>query len=399
MTDFVPLPPHVLFIIDRLTKAGFRADIVGGCVRDILLGTTPHDYDITTAARPEDMHRIFFDVRTVDTGIRHGTLTVFLDKIPYEITTYRVDGTYVDHRHPDSVSFTDRLSDDLSRRDFTMNAICYHPIYGFTDLFGGQEDIKRRLIRAVGYPARRFEEDALRILRALRFSSMLGFEIEKDTAIAVEDKRELLPAVSAERIYSELMKLLGGADAHRVLTQYPSVFASALPEAVTENLPSFAGLCAQLRFISLFVRADRPTDAFLRATERLHTDAAIRRRGTAVLSHLGAPCRTRRDLLYLLRSVGEAYTKDVLSLGCAFGLATAEDRTRLSDLLSENPVYTVSGLALDGHDCRGVGLAGKDIGAALDDALTAVTKGVCPNEKDKLLSYIRMRKEEGNYGV
>ena len=202
------LPDGVKAIIDILGRHGHRADVVGGCVRDSLLGKEPYDYDVTTDATPDEMIDIFRDFRTVPTGIKHGTLTVLVDGTPYEITTYRRDGDYRDHRHPDSVTFTEKIADDLSRRDFTVNAMAYNPTDGLTDLFGGQADLKAHLIRAVGDPTRRFDEDALRILRAVRFSATLGFRIEEGTARAAHDGAHLLSFVSGERIYTEIKKLI-----------------------------------------------------------------------------------------------------------------------------------------------------------------------------------------------
>ena len=209
----IHLPSEVRLIIDRLNKGGYRADIVGGSVRDAHLGREIGDYDITTDAPPERTAELFSDFRTVETGIKHGTLTVVIDKAPYEITTYRTDGEYLDNRHPSSVSFTRELSLDLSRRDFTVNAMCYNERDGLTDLFDGRGDLERRLIRTVGEPPLRFSEDALRILRALRFASVLDFEIEENTARAVREYAHLLENVSRERIYTEWLKLLSGRGA------------------------------------------------------------------------------------------------------------------------------------------------------------------------------------------
>ena len=169
------LPKNVQYIISRLNECGFRADVVGGCVRDFLLGKAPVDYDVTTNAEPEEMKRVFRKEKTIETGIKHGTLTVLISGEPYEITTYRIDGEYSDNRRPDSVSFSRELTEDLARRDFTVNAICYNEKDGYTDKFSGIDDIKKRIIRAVGDPRKRFSEDALRIMRAVRFSSVLGF--------------------------------------------------------------------------------------------------------------------------------------------------------------------------------------------------------------------------------
>lgn len=176
------MPKNVDIAINLLQSAGFEAYAVGGCVRDSLLGKTPNDWDITTSAKPEDMKSVFADFHCIDTGIKHGTVTVVIDGEPLEITTFRLDGEYEDNRHPKSVTFTSNLGADLGRRDFTVNAMAYSKMTETVDLFGGQNDLKNKIIRCVGDPDRRFNEDALRILRALRFASALDFEIEEKTA-------------------------------------------------------------------------------------------------------------------------------------------------------------------------------------------------------------------------
>lgn len=201
-----PVPKKVNDIIKELMQHGYEAYAVGGCVRDMVLGREPEDWDITTSATPYEVKKIFR--RTVDTGIVHGTVTVLIDKEHYEVTTYRLDGEYEDNRHPKQVEFTSSLTEDLKRRDFTINAMAYNEKEGFIDLFGGMEDLKRGLIRCVGSAVDRFDEDALRILRAIRFSAQLNFTIEENTLQAIRDKVENLRNISAERIRVELTKLL-----------------------------------------------------------------------------------------------------------------------------------------------------------------------------------------------
>lgn len=202
----INIPDNANYILDKLNQAGFEAYVVGGCVRDSILGKTPSDWDVTTSAKPEEVKRIFR--RTVDTGIKHGTVTVLLDKESYEVTTYRIDGDYGDGRHPDSVLFTDKLKEDLRRRDFTINAMAYNDRDGLVDIFGGIGDIEKKLIRCVGVPDERFSEDALRMMRAVRFSGQLGYEIDEDTLKAIEAHSSDLRKISAERIRDEFVKLL-----------------------------------------------------------------------------------------------------------------------------------------------------------------------------------------------
>lgn len=200
------LPEKVKYIIDRITEAGFEAYAVGGCVRDSILGREPSDWDITTSARPEQVKALFS--RTVDTGIAHGTVTVMLEREGYEVTTFRIDGEYEDHRHPKEVVFTSRLVEDLRRRDFTINAMAYNETVGLVDAVDGLGDIRGGVIRCVGCARERFTEDALRILRALRFSAQLGYTIEEETGQAIRELAPSLAAISAERIAAELVKLL-----------------------------------------------------------------------------------------------------------------------------------------------------------------------------------------------
>ncbi len=224
------MPKNVDTAINLLQSAGFEAYAVGGCVRDSLLGKTPNDWDITTSAKPEDMKSVFAEFHCIDTGIKHGTVTVVIDGEPLEITTFRLDGEYEDNRHPKSVTFTSNLGADLGRRDFTVNAMAYSKMTGTVDLFGGQNDLKNKIIRCVGDPDRRFNEDALRILRALRFASALDFEIEEKTAQSLLKNRALLGNISEERIAKELLKLVCGKGAKRILTDFAPVLFEILPE-------------------------------------------------------------------------------------------------------------------------------------------------------------------------
>lgn len=224
------MPKNVDTAINLLQSAGFEAYAVGGCVRDSLLGKTPNDWDITTSAKPENMKSVFADFHCIDTGIKHGTVTVVIDGEPLEITTFRLDGEYEDNRHPKSVTFTADLGADLGRRDFTVNAMAYSKMTGTVDLFGGQNDLKNKIIRCVGDPDRRFNEDALRILRALRFASALDFEIEEKTAQSLLKNRALLGNISEERIAKELLKLVCGKGAKRILTDFAPVLFEILPE-------------------------------------------------------------------------------------------------------------------------------------------------------------------------
>lgn len=231
----IRLPDKVNKIIGTLTAAGYEAYTVGGCVRDSMLGRVPNDWDITTSAKPEEIKRLF--VRTIDTGIRHGTVTVMLDKEGFEVTTYRIDGDYEDGRHPKEVTFTVSLEEDLKRRDFTINAMAYNEQSGLVDIFGGMQDIEQGVIRCVGNAEERFTEDALRMLRAVRFSAQLGYRIEEDTKCAVRKLAPNLELISAERIQAELVKL--------VTSPYPDYLRIAYEIGITKQiLPEF-DLCME----------------------------------------------------------------------------------------------------------------------------------------------------------
>ena len=235
MSQKLPLPGYISEIIERIAAHGHEAYAVGGCVRDMLRGVVPSDYDMTTSALPEETAGIFSDLPVIKTGIKHGTVTVMYPdengiRQPVEITTYRVDGSYTDNRHPESVSFTRSLDEDLCRRDFTVNAMAYNDHSGLVDIFGGRDDIAGRTVKCVGDPYRRFNEDGLRILRALRFASTLDFSIEAATSKAITDCRELLNGISHERIHVELRKLLCGVGAVQILLGYRSVIEVFLPE-------------------------------------------------------------------------------------------------------------------------------------------------------------------------
>ena len=245
------LPPGALEVLRRLNAAGYQAYAVGGCVRDLARGVPPHDYDICTSALPAQTERCFAGERVVETGIKHGTVTVLMAGEPYEITTFRTDGDYLDGRHPQSVAFTDSLTEDLRRRDFTINAMAYHPDIGLRDPFDGQADIARRMIRCVGDAGARFTEDALRILRALRFAAELGFDIAPDTARAMRELSGRLALISRERIAAELLRALKGINAVPVLQAFDTVLLAALPLIL--NLytlsPASRELATQLVFI------------------------------------------------------------------------------------------------------------------------------------------------------
>lgn len=386
------LPRDVEYIIERLESFGHRADIVGGPVRDFLLGRSPEDYDITTDATPDRVKAVFSGDRTVDTGIKHGTVSLILRGIFYEITTYRVDGEYKDSRHPDSVSFTDKLSDDLARRDFTMNAVCYNPRDGFTDPYGGRDDISERIIRAVGDPEKRFSEDALRILRAIRFASVLGFEIESTTRQAVFDKKDLLTKVSAERIYTEWKKLLSGKFAYSVIEEFSSVISVFLPKLSEPNLPSahlFSEADYLSRMLSVFslTLGDGAPSAYDSAMKTLKTDRAVRETGISVLSSLKKfDLSTDVGLKCALMRLGEDNARALVRLEYTLGNTEKNTEARLNSLLSSGTPYRISDLRIGGTELMRLGIEGKRIGECLTRLLSLVVEDRILNESEALIA-------------
>ena len=444
------LPADVADLIRMLESAGFPAYAVGGCVRDSLLGRAPHDWDLCTAALPEEMVRVFAGEKAAETGLKHGTLTVIRNHVPYEITTFRTDGNYTDHRHPDSVSFVSDIRVDLSRRDFTVNAMAWSPSAGVLDFFGGREDLKNGIIRCVGDADARFEEDALRILRALRFAAVYDFTLSPDTDRAVHARREDLGRIAAERIRTELVKLLCAPAAGRILRDYPDVMAAIIPDLApmlgydqrnhhhhydlwehtvqgVENVPPEE----DLRLAMLLHDTGKPGVCTLdengeahyaghqalssriaaRVTEALRCSAAQRERVVNLVLHHDIPLRTadgspatdRRFLLRKLNRFGERDLRALFQIHRADRIATGytfperEDlrlRQRmdaLDALLADRPCFTLKDLAVKGDDLTALGLKGPDVGKTLNALLAAVIDGSLPNEKAALLQSLSAR--------
>lgn len=267
----INIPQKAEQILHILNEAGYEAYVVGGCVRDSILDRVPGDWDITTSALPEQVKELFH--RTVDTGIQHGTVTVMMGKEGFEVTTYRVDGEYHDGRHPDAVTFTRSLEEDLKRRDFTINAMAYHPEHGLVDLFGGMEDINRKIIRCVGDPVERFTEDALRMLRAVRFSAQLGFTVEENTKAALARMSGNLEHVSAERIQTELVKLLVSDHPEKIQDAYElGITKVILPEfdAMMETTQETLHHCYNVGEHTIHALMNIPADKVLRLTMLFH---------------------------------------------------------------------------------------------------------------------------------
>ncbi len=374
------IPEEIDAILARLERAGFEAYPVGGCARDRYMQMEPHDYDVATSALPQDVLAVFSDCRVIETGLQHGTVTVLTEAGPVEITTFRQDGSYSDHRHPDSVAFTRSLREDLARRDFTMNAMAIGRDGGWIDPFGGRADIDARVVRCVGEADRRFEEDALRILRGLRFAARLSFAIESETAAAMHRKRCLLKAIAHERVFSELCGLLQGEYALEILSEYRSVVEVILPEL---SVPSKWALSAdpQLRMASLFKTEEEARSA---------------------LNRLKAPNLFKQNVLMLVRERSVeipaervAVRKRMTQLGAEAYLRLAAyqnaepQRAIAEQLLAESVCLSVGTLAINGKDLTALGYRGKDVGEILADLLEQVVSERISNERETLLQYIK----------
>ncbi len=384
-----PIPDNIIKVLSALEAAGYEAYTVGGCVRDMCRGVLPHDYDVTTSALPEETKACFEGCRVIETGIKHGTVTVLSDGEPVEITTYRTDGEYADNRHPVAVSFTPSLSEDLSRRDFTVNAMAYSPTRGLVDVFGGRRDIDARVIRCVGEPDKRFGEDGLRILRALRFASCLDYTIDADTSASIEKNAHLLENISAERIYSELCKLVTGKGAHRIIAEYPCVIGKILPsltdaryaDAVRAVGESESDLILRL---ALLVGSKEGAMSDMQA---LKSDGATRRSVASVAEMAGVRLSDRVSLRRALRGCTADNLRRAIKMQKITAKIDETEEKRLLSLLEDakNDPVTPASLAIGGEDVKRLtGASGRAIGDALERMLELVITDAVPNERAAL---------------
>ncbi|MDO5701817.1 MAG: HDIG domain-containing protein [Lachnospiraceae bacterium] len=438
--DLIKIPEKVAYILDTLKRHGFEAYAVGGCVRDMFLGRTPNDWDITTSARPEEVKKLFR--RTVDTGIAHGTVTVMMGTDGYEVTTYRLDGKYSDGRHPDEVTFTPNLAEDLMRRDFTINAMACNLEDGLVDLYGGLRDLRDGIIRCVGDPDARFGEDALRVMRAVRFAAQLGFKIDGRTRDGVRTHSEMLRKISAERIRVELMKLITSPHPDRVRDLYElGITAVILPEfdicmktdqntrhhmytvgehiiaSMREILPD-----PVLRLTMLLHDIGKPN---VRKTDRNGVDhfyghASVgARMADEVLRRLKFDNATRKAVVNLVRwhdlrpepvesevrraasLIGTEQFEDYLRVQKADNLAKSmymreQKLRRVSDvgemyrmIRGRGDCLTVGELAVNGNDLLGLGIRGPKVGEMLGAALKEVLEDPERNTKEYLTEFLK----------
>lgn len=432
------IPPHVVELIRHIESAGHQVWCVGGCVRDALLGRFPADWDLATTALPGQVKELFSEKNTVDKGLAHGTVGIPVLGSVVEITTLRVESQYMDRRRPQLVAFTQSLEQDLARRDFTVNALAYHPDWGLTDCFGGLADLRQGLLRCVGQPEKRFQEDALRILRCLRFAATLGFAVHPQTLQAAKDCRELLGALSTERIREELTRLLCGGGAGPVLEWGKEIFFAALPELAPldgcaqetpyhcydcwgHTLHTVEAVPAEplLRWAALLHDCGKPAvksydshgqahfyghaQAGARLAEqvlhRLHFSIREAERITALVKRHGQalPIREKR-IKKLLGAWGEEGVRQLLALVEADLLAQApqtarqrlplveEARTLVRDILDRGECLGLSSLAVGGRDLLALGYQpGPALGAALHQLLEEVLAGTLENRREILL--------------
>ena len=436
------IPEYVNSILSRLRQGGYQAYAVGGCVRDVLRGVTPHDWDVCTSALPDEIERVFSDLPQIATGKKHGTVAVVLDRRTVEITTFRADGTYLDNRHPAAVTFLPDLAGDLSRRDFTVNAMALDENECPIDLFGGQADLKHGVIRTVGDSVARFREDGLRILRGLRFASRLDFAVEPATARAMIEERRLLHNISAERLFSELKGILTGPAAGRVLRAFAPVVFTILPELAPmdgfqqhspyhdsdvweHTLRALEASPAEpvFRLALLFHDCGKPA-CFTRdengrghfyghpqrsralaeqALRRLKCDGdTLDRVLYLVEKHDTWLPETEKTMRRLLLRQEEARIRDLLVVQRCDAIAHApaaresaianvDKWTALLDkVLAEKPCLSLKSLALSGDDLLSLGMApGPAMGQLLQSILEQVADGALPNDRAALLAYAK----------
>lgn len=402
----INMPAEVEKALNILKTNGYEAYIVGGCVRDSLMGTVPHDWDITTSAKPDEILSCFNEYRTINTGLKHGTVTVLIDGAQLEVTTYRIDGKYTDNRRPDNVEFTDDVYHDLKRRDFTINALAYND-NGIVDLFEGIKDLQNKVIRCVGNPDERFNEDGLRILRALRLASVLNFSIDDETSDSIHKNKELLKNISRERINTELNKLICGNSFLNILHNYRDVTEVFIPEikkyTQTEWEHALKSMCfadnkaVKLALLLLYTNS---TEAVLKALK--YDNATI---STAGLLSSNVNEMIEADKIILKKQLNKfGYGNLMLLLNFKTAAALADNianeiiiiknsKKMIDKIIENNEVYELKSLAINGDDLIEAGLArGREIGVFLNDILHFVIEEKLENDKEKLINFAKKNK-------
>lgn len=386
--------------LERLEDSGHKAYLVGGCLRDMMMGRQPHDFDIATSAKPETVMSIFSDFEVIPTGIKHGTVTVMIDGEPIEITTFRKDSDYSDGRRPDSITFTNKIEDDLSRRDFTINAMAFGLDGEIVDPFGGKSDIKSRVIRTVGSAKDRFSEDGLRILRAIRFASVLGFTIEKETVEAIHKLSRMLDKVSFERVFSEMSKIILSEKPSVQLREFKDVFSRVAPEfseikdfeytlaTVDRVEPEIA-----LRFTALLhTLGEEQADSVLR---KLKSDGATIQKVTKLVRFFDVSVDSSKVAIKKLMSeMGEADFFSLIKLKIADEPEKTVELEKAKQIaekvIADKECFKLKDMAVKGDDLIKSGIAmGPEIGKTLSMLLDKVISEEVANDKDSLMQIIR----------
>ena len=381
------LPDYVKFALNTLKRNGFNAYIVGGAVRDLLLNKKPDDFDITTNALPEEVIAIFD--KTIPTGIKHGTVTVLIENKSIEITTFRTDGKYSDHRSPENVQFTKTIIEDLSRRDFTVNAIAYNEDDGIIDNYGGEKDIKNRIIRAVGNPEKRFTEDALRILRAYRFAAVLNFEIEKKTLYGISKTAYLLSSISAERVFTELIKTL--------LSDNPQIIEGLIRfeglrflEIEKIKNPNLLRKLPKNKFLRFFAFCYLCNIDSLSMCQLLKTDNVFKKhcKNLSLLLKYKLP-QSKTDLKLMLKDFDEASVLEYIQLiNVLFNIDGKALTTYYNEIFDNNEPYKISQLNINGDEIISLGYKNETVGKVLNSLIDKVIENPYLNTKEELKKLI-----------
>lgn len=406
----IKLPKNVKYIIDKIYDKGYEAFIVGGCVRDSILGIEPNDYDITTSARPSDIIDIFKNYKIIDNGIKHGTVAVVIDSDIYEITTYRVEGEYENNRRPQSVEFTSNIEEDLKRRDFTINAIAYNDKFGIIDKFNGIDDIKNKIVKTVGDPDERFNEDGLRIVRAIRFSSKLGFSIEKKTLKSIYKNAKIIKNISKERITEEFTKTIISDNPQNIILLYNTGILKYLDiyTAITKEDISILRECPKnlefrlvmLEYIACIVNK-KDFNIYKKEKTLLNTliySKKIVNKCNMLLENMFVDIEHINlvKIKLILNKIGVESFKEVLSLkkiyfeiylnrNCSF---IDEIIKEIEKIENKEECYSIKNLKIDGKVLMELGYTGKDIGDKLETLLYEVIKNPSLNTKEKLVKLL-----------
>lgn len=381
------IPVQAVKALEILKKNNFQGYLVGGCVRDMILGRTPDDYDITTDALPKQIIHAFKNYKTIPTGLKHGTVTIIIDNFQIEITTFRKDGKYTDNRRPDFVEFTPSLKEDLVRRDFSMNAIAMDLNQNIIDLYDGIGDINKNIIRCIENPDRRFEEDSLRILRAMRFAAQLGFSIESRTAKSIHKNAYKLRNISAERINCELEKLLGGKNPYVILKEYEDIIKIFIPEynysdcILKKNTSSML-----IKRAAFFMNLNNPHDIM----KRLKYSNQDINNTCLLIKYFNTDVSTKSALKILLGDLGEKLVYTLLDFIDLSDLRDiSNSRIMLDEILKNNECFLISQLDINGRDLINMGFSGAKIGEILNTLLDKVINEKLENKKNILAEYVR----------